>query len=149
MRAVGVLAACVGRGHAQTQGAGELTIPFQLAAGRSSLLIEARIDHRAVTLIMDTGSSHTILRPPVAGVNPAELARPRTGAGVVGDAVGRLVTLEIGPRVWQRRLVSVMDLSAALAAYREKIDGVLGIDLLLEFSQTTIDFKNRRLILTT
>ena len=119
----------------------ELTIPFDFAVDRGSLLVRARINSRAAILILDTGSSHTILRPAAAGVNRAELAAPRTGAGVIGDAVAREVTLEIGPRVWQRRRVSVMDLSAALAAYREKIDGLLGVDFLLEFSQAVINVK--------
>lgn len=121
----------------------DLTIPFDFAADRGSLLVRARINGRRVILIVDTGSSHTILLPSAAGVNPAELAAPRTGAGVLGDAVGREVTLEIGERVWQRRRVSVMDLSAALSAYREKIDGLLGIDFFLEFSQAAINLKGR------
>jgi len=62
---------------------------------------------------------------------------------VIGDAVGREVTLEVGQRVWQRRRVSVMDLSAALSAYQEKIDGLLGIDFFLEFSQAVIDLNKR------
>ena len=111
------------------------------------MLIRARINNRTAMLILDTGSSHTILTPAAAGVNPAELAAPRTGAGVIGDAVAREVTLEIGRKVWQRRRVSVMDLSAALSAYRERIDGLLGIDLLLEFSQAVINVKARTLTL--
>lgn len=122
---------------------GQLTVPFDFAADRGSLLVRARINNRAAILIVDTGSSHTILRPSAAGVNPAELRAPRTGAGVVGDAVGREVTLEVGQRVWQRRRVSVMDLSAALSAYQEKIDGLLGIDFFLEFSQAVVDLKKR------
>jgi hypothetical protein len=40
--------------------------------------------------------------------------------------VGREVTLEIGDRVWPRRAVAVMDLSTALAAYQERVDGPVG-----------------------
>ncbi|HTS46409.1 MAG TPA: retropepsin-like aspartic protease [Bryobacteraceae bacterium] len=122
---------------------GQFTVPFDFAADRGSLLVRARINNRAAILIVDTGSSHTILRPSAAGVNPAELRAPRVGAGVIGDAVGREVTLEVGQRVWQRRRVSVMDLSAALSAYQEKIDGLLGIDFFLEFSQAVIDLNKR------
>ena len=80
-------------------------------------------------------------------MNPAELAAPRTGAGVVGDAVGREVTLEVAQRIWLHRRVSVMDLSAALSAYREKIDGLLGLDFFLEFSQADINLKARSITL--
>jgi hypothetical protein len=133
------------RGQAKTEHAGiqTLTVPFEFAAGRGSLLIPARLDRRPTLLIVDTGSSHTVVRPAAVGIGPGELAAPRTGAGVIGDAVGRVVTLEIGDRVWQRRRVAVMDLSAALAVYEEKIDGLLGIDFLLEFSQAVIDMKRR------
>ena len=125
----------------------ELTIPFDFAADRGSLLVHARINGRAALLIVDTGSSHTILRPSAAGVNPAELVAPRTGAGVIGDAVGREITLEVAQRVWVRRRVSVMDLTAALSTYREKIDGLLGLDFLLEFSQAEINLKARSITL--
>jgi hypothetical protein len=83
------------------------------------------------------------VRPSVAGVNPAELAPPTAGAGIIGDAVGREVTLEVGRQVWQRRRVAVMDLSPMLSAYRETIDGLLGIDFFLEFSQSVINLKDR------
>ena len=122
----------------------ELTIPFDFAAGRGSILVGVRIDSRPAVLIVDTGSAHTILRPSIAGVSPSELALPSSGAGIVGDAVGREVTLEIGQRVWPRRRVAVMDLSRSLAAYHEKIDGLLGIDFFLEFSQAIIHLKDRR-----
>jgi hypothetical protein len=92
--------------------------------------------------MIDTGSSHTILRPSVAGLSPSEsLAKPRIGAGVAGDALGREVTLEVGQRVWPARSVSVMDLSEALSPYKEKIGGLLGLDFLLEFSQVVINLK--------
>jgi Aspartyl protease len=119
-----------------------LTIPFFLASGRGSLLIRARINRRDALLIVDTGSSHTILQPAVAGVNPTELAAPRVGPGIMGDAVGQDVTLEVGPHISQRR-VSVMDLSSALSVYQERIDGLLGIDFLMDFSQTVINLKDR------
>jgi hypothetical protein len=119
------------------------SVPFEFAQERGSLLISARINSKPVLLIVDTGSAHTIVRPPVAGVNPAELAPPRVGAGIMGDAVGREVTLEVGRQLWQRRRVAVMDLSPMLSAYRETIDGLLGMDFFLEFSQSVINLKDR------
>lgn len=111
------------------------------------MLIEARVSGRAALLILDTGSSHTILVPSIAGVHPAELAASRAGAGIIGDAVGRQITLEVGGCIVQRHRVSVMDLSQAFSAYREKIDGLLGIEFLLQFSQATINLKSRSITL--
>ena len=119
------------------------SIPFEFARDRGSLLISARINNRPVSLIVDTGSSHTIVRPSVAAVNPPDLAPPRVGGGIIGGAIGREVTLEVGRQVWQRRRVAVMDLSPVLSVYQESIDGVLGIDCLLEFSQSVINLKDR------
>jgi hypothetical protein len=120
-----------------------LSVPFEFARDRGSLLISARINSRTALLIVDTGSAHTIVRPSVAGVNATDLAPPLAGAGIIGDAVGREVTLEVGRHVWQRRRVAVMDLSPMLSAYQEAIDGLLGMDFLLEFSQSVINLKDR------
>jgi predicted aspartyl protease len=118
-------------------------VSFDFASGgRGSLLIPARINGRAALLLLDTGSSHTILRASAAGVNSAEVAPPVVGPGVIGDAVGQEVTLEVGGHVSRRR-VAVMDLSRALSMFREKIDGLLGLDFLLGFSRTVIDLKAR------
>ena len=81
------------------------------------------------------------MRPSVAGINAGELAKPRTGAGVIGDAVSQVVALELGQRAWPERRVTVMDLSEPLSAYQEKIGGLLGLDFLLEFSQVVINLK--------
>jgi hypothetical protein len=130
-------------GRSGKSGGVGLSVPFEFAQGRGSMLISARINSKPALLIVDTGSAHTIVRPSVAGVNPRELAPPLVGAGIIGDAVGREVTLEVGRQVWQRRGVAVMDLSQMLAAYRETIDGLLGMDFFLEFSQCVINLKDR------
>lgn len=65
------------------------------------------------------------------------------GIGISGDAVGSEVTLELGRHVWQRRRVAVMDLSPILSAYQEPVDGLLGMDFFLEFSQSVINLKER------
>jgi len=126
--------------HAQSQ---RVTVPFQYAAGRGSLLVRARVNRKPAVLILDTGSSHTIVRPALLDISPSNLSPPHQGAGVIGDAIGEEVTFEVGGQVWQRRRVSVMDLTEVLAAYKEQIDGLLGIDFLLEFSQATINLKDR------
>jgi hypothetical protein len=124
---------------------GALSIPFNFASGRASLLVQTRINGQRAVLILDTGSSHTILRPHIVDMRRSELGAPRISGGIVGDAVGREVTLEVGECKLERHRVAVMDLSAAVSAYREKIDGLLGIEFLLNFSQTLIDIKTRRI----
>lgn len=124
---------------------GAFTIPFDFASGRAALLVQARINAQKAVLLLDTGSSHTILRPHLIDMRRSELAAPRVGVGIVGDAVGREVTLEVGDYKLRRHRVAVMDLSMAVSTYREKIDGLLGIEFLLNFSQTLIDLKERHI----
>jgi len=136
----------VGRGQG-SQNDGELTVPFEYAAGRGSMLIRARVDNRPAILIVDTGSTHTILRPSAVGMSAAELQTPQLAGGFIGDAVGCEITLEIGQRTWRRRRVTVMDLSQTLSVYKERIDGLLGLDLLFEFSQVAFHLKTHSITL--
>jgi predicted aspartyl protease len=130
---------------ARTPGAsGSITVPFQYAAGRGSLLVRARINGKSAMLILDTGSSHIVVRPTLVGIDPSRLQRAQSRSGLVGDALGMEVSLEVGGQVFSRR-VSVMDLSDALAVYQERIDGLLGLDFLLQFSKATINLKDRAL----
>jgi predicted aspartyl protease len=140
-RAAAFLAATAGPARSQTPP--NVVVPFQYAVGRGSILIRARINRKPAVLIVDTGSSHIIIRPALLGIDPKRLFGTRPGAGVIGDAIGQEVTLEVGDSVWPRRRVSIMDLTAALSAYNEPIDGLLGLDFLLEFSQATINLKDR------
>jgi hypothetical protein len=127
----------------QSQEAQRVSVPFQHAAGRGSMLVRVRVNRKPATLILDTGASHTIVRPALLGINPADLSRPGARAGVIGDAIGREVTLEVGDQAWPRRRVSVIDLTQVLSAYSERIDGLLGLDFFLEFSQAIINLKGR------
>jgi predicted aspartyl protease len=140
-KAAALLAATAAPGRGQPPL--NVVVPFQYAVGRGSILIRARINRKPVVLIVDTGSSHIIIRPALLGIDPRRLLGTRPGTGVIGDAIGQEVTLEVGDSVWPRRRVSIMDLTAVLSAYNEPIDGLLGLDFLLEFSQATINLKDR------
>lgn len=123
-----------------------LRVPFEYSTSRNAILIHVRINDQPATLVLDTVAAHTALEPRVLGINPAELSAahlPSRGGGFDNDAAGREVTLQIGARKWNKRRVVVMDLSQVLAPYVEKPDGILGLDLLREFNQVTIDLKDK------
>ena len=128
--------------------ADSLTIPFEYAEGRGSILLRVRVNDKPALLIFDTGSSHTILRPELLGMKTSELVptEASTGGGFMGDAVGREVTLQIGNRKGSKRRVAVMDLSQVLSVYHEKIDGILGLDFLFEFRRVTINVTEKTII---
>lgn len=121
-------------------------VPFEYGSGRTAILLHVRINDKPALLILDTGSAHTILQPEFLGINPAELAPTRfgsSGGGFVGDAIGREITLQVGIRKWSKWRVAIMDLGQVLSAYSEKPDGILGLDFLQQFSQVTINIRDK------
>lgn len=121
-----------------------LTIPFDYSKSRNAILLHVRINDKPAILILDTGSAHTIIRPEFLRIAPSELQPthlPPSGGGLVGDAIGREVTLQVGSWKWAKRAVAVMDISQALSFYAEKPDGLIGLDFLQEFSRVVIDVK--------
>ncbi len=128
------------------QGSDRFTVPFEYTTGRAALLVRARINRRPAALILDTGSTHTIVTAAFLGVPERAIAPARPGAGVLGDATGAEIDLEFGTRVWRRR-VAVMDLSRVLSNYQERIDGLLGLDFFLQFSQVALNLEDRAVTL--
>jgi len=131
--------------------ADSVTIPFEYAANRPSLLIHVSINGKHSLLVLDTGSAHTVVRPELVGLKrsdlkPATNARP--GAAFIGDAIGAKLTLQVGNRTWQKYRVVAMDLSQVLSAYQEHLDGVLGLEFFQEFRRVTIDLPEHRIELT-
>ena len=126
-------------------------IPFQVNRTFGAILIRAQVNQRYATLIVDTGSSHTILSPAVMQVYPQSLEQApvsANGSGLVGTAGWAEATVEIGAVTWIDRRVLVMnDFQDISNSMKQKIDGILGADLLREFSVVVIDYKHRRLVL--
>jgi hypothetical protein len=123
-----------------------LQVPYELAKRRAGLLLHVRINGAPAVMILDTGSAHTIIQPDVLGSKAPNVApvfpAPRS-AGFIGDAVGYEVLLQVGEWKWKRRAVVVMDLARLLAAHDERVDGLLGLDFLQEFSSILIDRETR------
>jgi len=123
-------------------------VPFEYAHGRDSILLHVQVNQKPALLILDTGSPYTVLRPEVVGLDPKELTPTRAASGgrFIGDAAEKEVSLQVGSLKWEKRKVVVMDLSQAFSAYREDIAGVLGLDILREFDQITIDIKDKAVV---
>jgi hypothetical protein len=108
---------------ASTAVATPLEVPFHLDAKRMVILIEAKIDAKPVLLLLDTGSTFTVIDRGFADVRAFDLKRARFengGPGLKFEAVWRQVDLTLGSRLWRARRVAVTDLS--------------------EFSKITIDY---------
>jgi hypothetical protein len=67
----------------------------------------------------------------------------------VGSAIAIKATLKIGETLWRDHdFLAMDDLPDISQSLGQRIDGILGQDLLRDFQTVEIDFKNRRLVLS-
>jgi len=73
---------------------------------------------------------------------------PTKGTGFISTrAYWGKVTLETGTRIWTDHKVLIEDMKNISDTLGQKIDGILGADILNEFQCVEIDFKHQRLVL--
>lgn len=127
-------------------------VPIELSSRFGLVLVRAEVDGKPATFIMDTGSSHTILSTKLARGRPLVFeprATPTKGNGWVGKAVKVKATVKIGEAVWpDHEFLAMDDLPDISNALGQRVDGMLGQDILKEFKVVQIDFKHRRLVLS-
>jgi len=74
---------------------------------------------------------------------------PSRGSGYVGSAFAVKATLKIGDTFWRDHdFLAMDDLPEISQSLGQRIDGILGQDLLRDFQTVEIDFRHRRLALT-
>ena len=126
-------------------------IPFEVSQRFGTILIHAEVNRQPVTLLVDTGASHTILSSELLRVRSLALEHadaPARGSGFIGNAGWARATLEIGTMTWPDRRVLVMDDFRDLSnSMKHRIDGIVGEDVLKEFNSVVLDFKHQRLVL--
>jgi len=127
-------------------------IPLEVNRYFGSILIRAQVNGHPATLLVDTGSSHTIVASELLQVRPLALEHadaPAKGSGYVGRAAWAKATIEVGTLTWRDRKVLVMnDFQELSNSMKQRVDGILGQDALKEFDSVVIDFKHRRLVLS-
>lgn len=125
-------------------------LPIERGAVFGEILVSIRVNGKPAVLILDTGSSTTILSPEASGLDPINLRRadpPKKGSGFVGDGRWGEATLITGARIWKDHRVLVADMKSITDAMHRKIDGILGQDILGEFKYIEIDFEHKLLVL--
>ena len=126
-------------------------IPFEVNRNFGTILIRVQVNGQPATLVVDTGSSHTVLSSELLQVRPLALEHadaPAKGSGWVGRAAWAKATLEIGTTTWRDRTVLVMDDFRDMSnSMQQRVDGIIGEDVLKEFDSVVLDFKHQRLVL--
>jgi predicted aspartyl protease len=128
--------------------AADLELPFELRSRHQAMFVTAMVDGRPATMLVDTGAGSTYVRAGLLGINEAAIARARFRTDVGTDIahVRRSVELRLGD--WTRELqVGAANLTSLSQRFGRPVDGVLGQDVLGQFSRVTIDFGTKKLIL--
>ena len=121
------------------------TLPFTLIDGYL-IVVEGRIGaHRHLRLVLDTGSTHSVLRSDFPGVQTS-VRRPVRIINlekVVKQELAEVQDFELGPLCISRLPIMLHDLNY-LRKPLPGLDGVIGLDVLRTRS-FSIDFRRRRI----
>jgi hypothetical protein len=119
------------------------SIPFHTVNGL--ILLDATVEGKPVSLLLDTGSNHTIVSAQAVGLATVQLRSlqaSKSEIGAEGEYITRDVDLRLNNRCWMNRRVLVMDQSDASKRMGTRVDGFLGQDVLREFGSVRIDYQN-------
>jgi predicted aspartyl protease len=114
------------------------------------MLIRGEVNGNPATLILDTGSDHTIISSRFVDVATPPLrdtVHSGKGSGFTGTGVFTRSSLKVGPLVWRDHRILAMDLKEISKSLGENVDGLLGMDFLNEFEIVVVDLRQRKLIL--
>lgn len=131
--------------------AAPLELPFEIDSRHDAILLSAELNGKPVTLLLDTGSTYTILDAHLLGLTNLDLKTSRfsdSGPGLHGEAVWAAARLRLGARIWREQRVVAMNLAPLASRYGRPIHGILGQDILRQFDRVTIDFRARTLVLS-
>jgi hypothetical protein len=130
---------------AHAQEAKAFSVPFTIHGERAAIIVDAVAAGRRLRLVVDTGSKLTILHHLSVGLSNVELVRARTtGAATRGTALAVTTTVELGPQS-RERTVAAMDLSDVQKLFGERVDGVIGMDVLMDCGAVVLDFVSHTL----
>jgi hypothetical protein len=127
----------------------EFSVPLEFDNGCRLPTVGVEVGAKKARFLVDTGASTTVVDPallgiPASWVDKARLRLGEPGLSRLGD-VTVIKTLRIGEYVRKRWRAKALDLSSVSANCGKKFDGILGIDVLREFSEVILDFENEEL----
>jgi hypothetical protein len=128
----------------------QVIVPFEHNMRQNAILVRATINQRPALLLLDTGARTSVVSREVAGLAGEDLRGGFSsgGPGFKGEAISMRTTVRLGGETWHDHVVAVMNLDEVRRVYEGPIDGLLGEDLLCTFKQVTLDYPNKRIVLT-
>jgi Aspartyl protease len=120
-------------------------------AKTGTILVMAKLDGQPVTMILDTGASHSLFDARLFGLDGVQLQIARMkqrGLGLDADVVWRTANFKIGDQAWNRQTVEIADLRELRRIYGRPVDGIVGQDLLRRFSSVQINYKGQCVMLS-
>lgn len=111
------------------------------------VLLDTWVNGKPAVMLLDTGTSYTVIATAIVGSKTTlEPARRNPGwAGAGGEGMHLPVNFAIRSMLWPGQIVIVMNLEELEQHLGLKFDGLLGQDILREFSAVRIDYKNQLL----
>lgn len=115
-------------------------LPFRSV--HSLILVEAKVNGDPATLLLDTGANNTIISARLYGnVQAPHVELTSKGPGIVGNALRLHADLEFAGRLLFSQPVSVMNLGDLPQRLGTQFDGLLGQDILRQFSSVRINYR--------
>lgn len=109
-----------------------------------TILIHAKLNGTPALMILDSGASHSLFDATSFGMTDTQLQIARMnsrGLGLDADVVWRTADFQMADLQWERQTVEIADLRKLSKIYGRKIDGIVGEDVLRNFSSVQINYK--------
>ena len=128
----------------------ELRVPILRDKVFGNVLLCIEVNGRPAQVILDTGSNVTIVSAdliPGHQVDPSRAVTPLKGSGYVSTGQWGEANLHLGGKYWINRRILVDEMKSISQAHKQRIDGILGTDILKEFKLVIIDYEKNVLTL--
>jgi predicted aspartyl protease len=126
-----------------------LSVPLEIDKQFGSILVQMEVNGKTATFLLDTGAASTFVSAELAGVDAFTLqkSRFRSNGGMEVRGTWERAKIRIGD--WKTTMdVKAIDVTPISRRYGRRIDGLLGQDILRQFTRVTIDFEERTLVLS-
>jgi len=106
------------------------------------ILLDAQVNDKPAVLPLDTGADFTLISGESVGMaNAIEPILPLSSPGSVVKYVKGKADLRLEKRHWIDRTVLLVNMCDVSKRLGTRVDGMIGQDLLREFSVVRIDYK--------